>query len=527
MAEPTNKIPETPASRGYALLIGIDHYDTLDPSAELLGSRNDVVLWRSFCRKHLGIPAENIRVLTSPPLDPSKDFGDDTVPPESLGDAGEVSIRDGYAWLLAKMDGGKNPGLLTYSGHGMVVGGRPALSTASLGASGAGAILLRDLREAVSKAKAEQALTAIFDCCHVVAPAAQSHLRRSTGLVAAGETAPEIVDEDYNVSHRVFLAARPGQAAYQCTLGERSQGALSFALVTTAEQWKATNAPGQTGLDVDNKVLFKRARKLLGALRMKQSPKLREPFDPESRRLVRRLPFFGTEARATSRKPDALRVKQQLPPDWFITIYLGSDDTGTVLAQIVTMGGTHNSATVSQAGNSHIPMTWGGNSEIWYVNTTALGSQLSSTAKIFITSESLRVDSSGNLLVILHENTPFTFGGPIVGVRGDNFGVGTYRSDESATWTPGAPATYSSSTSYYFTESSNTANPTMVIQIVVPTPGSTSFTAVQWYQLYSSVPSAPPTDIQPGSTSGIGYEIGSAPTISNLLYSAVSTLIQQ
>jgi hypothetical protein len=526
MNAPIDPTPETSASPGYALLIGINHYDNLDPSAELPGSRNDVLMWYRFCRDHLGIPAENIRALTSPPLDPKKDFGDAAVPPETLGDAAEASIRDGYAWLLAKMDGGKSPGLLTYSGHGMVVDGRPALSTASLGGNGAGAILLSDLRDAVSKAKAEQALTAIFDCCHVVAPAAQSHLRRSTALVAAGQTAPEIVDEAFNVSHRVLLAARPGQAAYQCNLGERFHGALSFALVTTAEQWKATNAPGQTGLDVDYRDLFKRARKLLRALRMKQSPKLRVPFDPESRRLVRRLPFFGTEARATTRKPDAPRVKQQLPPDWLITIRQDSND-GAILAQIVTMGDTQTRVVVSQQGNSHSPMPWPATSEIWYANTLAIGALSSSTAKIVVTSEQLKVDDSGSWVVTLGANTTFAFGGPLVGVRGDNFGIGTYSSIESATWTPGSPTPFTS-TSYYFTAPpAATADYSMVMQIVVPSPGSTSLVAVQWYKLYPTAPSAPPTDIQPGSTTGIGYASSAAPPISDRLYSAVSFLKAQ
>lgn len=523
MPAPIDPTPETSASPGYALLIGIDHYDNLDPSAELPGSRNDVLLWYRFCRNHLGIPVENIRMLTGPLLDSSKDFNADPVPPESLGGADEASIRDGYAWLLAKMDSGKIPGLLTYSGHGLIAGGGPALSTTKLGAGDAGAIPLKELGAAVKKYSAQHALTAVFDCCHLVVPASQSHLRRSTGLLSGGQMAPEVVDEDFNVSNRVFLAARPGQAAYQCKVGERFHGALSYALVTTAEQWKATEAPGQTGLDVDNKVLFKRARKLLRALRMKQSPKLRVPFDHENRELSRRLPFFGTNARPTSRKPDQMRVKQQLPPDWLITIRQDSND-GAILAQIVTMGDTQNRVVVSQQGNPHSPMTWDAKSEIWYANTLAIGALSSSTAKIVITSEPLKVDDSGRWVVTLGANTTFAFGYP--GQFPDNFGVGTYSSIESAPWTPGSPTPYTS-TSYYFTAPSTTADPGMVIQIVVPSPGSTSLVAVQWYKLYTTTPSAPPTDIQPGSPTGIGYASSAAPPISNLVYSAVSSLRAQ
>lgn len=522
MSEQTHPTPAAPKSSGYALLIGIDHYDRLPSSAELPGSRNDVLMWHWFCREHLGIPVENIRMLTSPRLDPSKDFGDDTVPPESVGDAGEASLRDGYAWLLAKMDGGKNPGLLTYSGHGLIAQGRPALSTASLEVGGAGAILLSELGEAVKNASAQQALTAIFDCCHLVAPASPSNLRRSTGLSDSAETAPELVDKAFNVSHRVFLAARPGQAAYQCKLGDRFHSALSFALVTTAEQWKATNAPGQTGLDVDNKVLFKRARKLLRSLRMKQSPKLRVPFDPESRKLARTLPFFGTEARATTRKPDATRVKQQMPPDWLFTIYLGADTTAPILAQIVTMGRTQKAA-FSQG--DHVPVTLGGSSEQWYMNPDAL-SKLSASTSLFITAQQPSVDGSGALRVTLDGATHFAFG------QNGQFGVSTYRAGENATWVANQSSSFANS--YSFSASSSTRNPMLSIQLVV-SPDGKSLTEVHWYLSYDSAPLPAPTFIQPGGepatidgkSAGFVYSRAPAPTPTSFVYSAVSTLVPQ
>ncbi len=300
----------TPTNSGYALLIGVDHYDTLGSAAELSGSRNDVLMWHWFCRQHLGIPAENIRMLTSPRLDPGKDFGGDPVPAESLGDASEASIRAGYAWLLERMNGGKNPGLLAYSGHGLLLAnGRPALSASDVTAGGKGGIPLQELGEAVSKASAQQMLTAIFDCCHVAAPASVGDLRTCTGLSYGAESAPSIEDEAFNVSHRVFLAASPGRPAYQGKMGRSVHGALSFALVTAAEQWKASQAPGQTGLDVNHKELFKRAKKLLRALRMKQSPKLRVPFDAQSRSAGRKMPFFGMAAGITARTPDAVRER--------------------------------------------------------------------------------------------------------------------------------------------------------------------------------------------------------------------------
>lgn len=303
------------SSTGFALLVGIDHYENLGESAELLGSRNDVLMWHWFCRQQLGIPPENIRMLTSPALDPKNDFGDDSVPSGALGEATEEGIRKGYVWLLENMKGGQSPGLLTYSGHGLLLSSQvPALSTSSMKGDGTGAIALRDIGKAVQAAHAEEALTAVFDCCHVAAPPSKSTLRRSTGLSIGAADATPIEDEDFNVSHRVFLASRPGQHAHQGKLGRNVHGALSFALVTAAEQWKASEDPGQTGLDVNHKQLFKRARKLLRALRMKQSPKLRVPFDRASRSLVRKMPFFGLHPGVTSRKADAARGHVQIDP---------------------------------------------------------------------------------------------------------------------------------------------------------------------------------------------------------------------
>ena len=349
------------SNSGFALLIGIDHYSKLGEGAELLGSRNDVLMWHWFCRQHLGIPPENIRMLTSPALDPNKDFGGDTVPAGTLAEATEKAIREGYAWLLSNMKGGQTPGLLSYSGHGLLVGGKvPALSTSDMLSDGTGAIALRDIGKAVQDAHAQEALTAVFDCCHVAAPSAKSDLRTTTSLPVGADDAASIDDEDFNVSHRVFLAARPGQEAHQGKLGRNVHGALSFALVTAAEQWKASQAPGQTGLDVNHKQLFKRARKLVRALRMKQSLKLRVPFDRQSRSVVRKMPFFGLHAGFTTRKADAPRHKIQVDPGQkdfrFYTITQGD----TVIAYIVSMNTTQ---TATFGGTA---FTFTGGQEYWY-----------------------------------------------------------------------------------------------------------------------------------------------------------------
>jgi hypothetical protein len=371
------------SNSGYALLIGIDHYEELGDSAQLLGSRNDVLMWHWFCRQQLGIPSENILMLTSPKLDPVKDFGGDTVPAGSLGEATAENIRKGHAWLLQNMDGGKSPGLLTYSGHGLLLGAAPALSTSDIKADGTGALLLRDIGEAVQAANAQQALTAVFDCCHIAAPAAKSDLRSPTSLSFGAADAAAIEDEDFNVCHRVFLASRPGQPAHQGKLGRNVHGALSFALVTAAEQWKASQAAGQTGIDVNHKQLFKRARKILRALRMKQSPKLRVPFDREGRSFVRKMPFFGLHSDVTTRKPDAQRHRIQLDPN-----EASGDYTLYTLTVTYTPDGGKSTTQTSQVlsvGNSCTTLGYTGGKEYWnlsqaFLNAFGSGNTVSSLA---------------------------------------------------------------------------------------------------------------------------------------------------
>ena len=58
----------SPHASGYALLIGVETYDGLSPDKQLHAGRNDVLAFYKVCRR-LGMPPENISLLTSPVLD--------------------------------------------------------------------------------------------------------------------------------------------------------------------------------------------------------------------------------------------------------------------------------------------------------------------------------------------------------------------------------------------------------------------------------------------------------------------------
>jgi hypothetical protein len=301
-----------PTNNGYALLIGVDDYSTYDRSmgnpgntSDLLGSRHDAVLFYWLCRRLFGLPPSNIKILTSPSLSQAElEYSD--APPENLGEATEGSIRSGVDWLVQQMNGGTVQGLLTFSGHGAWVEDKGAvICPADVREAFTGAITVRDLRSAVERGKARKALTVVLDCSHAAPQryaVAPLDLRRNTALPHGGSAEDVATDDQaFNMSDRTLLAARPGKHAYQAQLGRGFHGALSFSLVTVAEQWRATQEAVSGQYDVSYKRLFRRVKDVFKALEMGQKPELR------ASKAIRKVPFFALEGKKKARKSDAAR----------------------------------------------------------------------------------------------------------------------------------------------------------------------------------------------------------------------------
>jgi hypothetical protein len=53
----------------YAVLIGVNEYPKLGASASLKGSCNDMRHWLRFARVSLGVPGEQVQLLTHPALE--------------------------------------------------------------------------------------------------------------------------------------------------------------------------------------------------------------------------------------------------------------------------------------------------------------------------------------------------------------------------------------------------------------------------------------------------------------------------
>ncbi|WP_437623924.1 caspase family protein [Sorangium sp. So ce1151] len=391
-----DKTISTKTGTTHALLIGVDNYSTFDPNggSNLRGSRNDVVLLASYCMEVLGIQAENIHVLTTPEMS-LDDFQKRMIPPEiepdeskswleslprvTRGKATKDGVKDSLEWLLATSKKSAGAALFAFSGHGAwssTAGPLLCLEDTTQDFTD-GVLALKDLGAEIAKARARHKLIALFDCCHVTASGRNSRLQ-GKALPHLG-TAQNVVDDEdlFNVSDRVILGATPGKEAFQMRLG-RWHGALTFALVTAAERWRADNEVSHGSY----KHVMKRAKGTLKALGVPQNPELWVA--------IRQSPFLGVKAGPMQREPDAEKDGAQLQPDWIYTIYLGVNTGSPVLAQVVV---TSTGPVYLRWGNSTpVPINPSSPTEYWYLNTSQLVN-VASAANVFITRTTLKGNS--------------------------------------------------------------------------------------------------------------------------------------
>jgi len=294
---------------GYALLIGIDDYRAFDRStgqpegtSSLHGSVLDAHVLFRLCTQ-LGMKPENIRVVTSPPADPTMFPGAD---PASFGDASEEGIRAAVGWLADKLGGGR-AGLLTYSGHGahLCNAGLLMCPSDTAGAGFEHAIPFEDLRALLGGAATN--LTVVLDCCHGGAFAADPRGRRPTTLggdaVARGERRDEMM-----IGARVLAACQPGEMTQQASFGGRWHGAFSWALGAVVDQWRAVDQGGNVRMDLSYGTLLEKARQLLAVLDFPGTPALYGPSGVEWLAVLQ----VGRRSEGTCARPDGQRAGVQL-----------------------------------------------------------------------------------------------------------------------------------------------------------------------------------------------------------------------
>ena len=118
---PDHLSPNDPGT-ALALIVGVSDYSGLDQDTrnDLPGACNDVIQWWEYFTETLGIPAENICVLSSP-VPGSK--ADEWV--KALAESGRASrvapatrsnILGAFFSLAEKLSGGTHTGIATWSG---------------------------------------------------------------------------------------------------------------------------------------------------------------------------------------------------------------------------------------------------------------------------------------------------------------------------------------------------------------------------------------------------------------------------
>jgi hypothetical protein len=343
--------PTPPAGR--ALLIGVEHYPH-HHGKDLRAGRNDVLAFWKVCRR-LGYPPQDIRVLTSPPLEmqdlvwaeiellqatpPSegaeRDQLEETLRHE-LGRQGVApdvaerrSILAGAKWLAEGLaqrgDDGELPslpGLFTFSGHGAQRGGELVLCPSDTGKIEGGglsnAVTLRELGAIFAEADADKTpgtpsptdnLTVVLDCCFAASGVAREGQLVPTLSAGAGGGAGKTRTE---IGNRVFCASGPDSPSYQAMLGGYWYSAFTWALTVSLEQWKTDMEGPYAESTVSHNELLFRARTLMRALGLRQHPVFE---DGEGRGNQRVFHHGASPALPAKGSPDAPRLHGQLQPD--------------------------------------------------------------------------------------------------------------------------------------------------------------------------------------------------------------------
>ena len=252
----------------YAVLIGVNEYPNLGAGASLKGSCNDMRHWLRFARVSLGVPGEQVQLLTHPALE-----GDDVRLPKghqhgASADEANVAIDALVRWLQENPTG---TGLIVFSGHGGHIrpGDDPNATDfdgdrLALGLSDAeitdgtlrGAIVVQQLDLRLAALGLNERVTLVIDACY-----GDLNVRRFDEGLLAAEPQPGA-----GTGLRVLLSTAVGAASYEAYIAGQWQSAYSFALLTLLSQWGHAQVGGVHIIKASHRELTFRARELLNVL---------------------------------------------------------------------------------------------------------------------------------------------------------------------------------------------------------------------------------------------------------------------
>jgi hypothetical protein len=299
-----------------ALFIGVNDYSAYDRSVDqppgkssLPGSRNDA---RAFWRvaRWLGMRPENLRILTSPPLDPAELEGATAA---NVGEASESGILEGVGWLASMLRGQpQRAALMTYSGHGAYLDSKGLLLCPSdtQGADLQHAIAFSTLGELLGPAG--QNLTTVLDCCHSGAAGASTSGGSDRRIPSLGRAlVPDrVTEQDLCFAGRVLAACRPQQVTEQSLFMGQWDGSFSWAVASAMEQWKSVPDGDGRRLEVRYGDLIDRSAVLMKTLAFSGFPLVTGPANVRALAVMQR----GEVPAEASWKPDAKPIILQLDP---------------------------------------------------------------------------------------------------------------------------------------------------------------------------------------------------------------------
>lgn len=315
----------------FAVIVGVEDYTDFDPSggANLPGAQADARSWLHYCIETLGVPHDNIVLLTKR-LEGEHERGQGS-PTQALhrrAEATYANIRRSMVELGDRMraEGGPCTAIFAYSGHGlaprwagqiregMSLGIAPCDLSAQDGVV-QNAILFGALESWLGELPEHSQVSSFLDCCYSTLP---QSLRLDKGKEQSGA-----------LQHGPFagptvLATELWGSSYFIDTFEGPRGAFTWALLTLLPQWTLRESQGVPFANVSYGNLVFRTRELLAVMGVEQAPVL----VGDSRNSMR--PVFYPDAVthiATANTPDKPRRSAQLDDD-------ADHDTGFTLLQV-------------------------------------------------------------------------------------------------------------------------------------------------------------------------------------------------
>ncbi|MEZ4300482.1 MAG: caspase family protein [Polyangiaceae bacterium] len=355
------------------LFIGVNDYSAYDRSvdnrkgtSDLPGSIHDAkTFWR--VARWLGMRPENLRIVTSPKIDPAELEG---ATADNVGEATEQGILAGVGWLATGLaNRPERAALMTYSGHGAYEAAKGLLLCPSNteGADLKHAIPFSTLSELLRPVG--ENLTSVLDCCHAGAVKGRPPSGSEGRLLSIGgaEVPSSVMPHDLAFAGRVLSACRPQETTQQARFMGRWAGAFTWAVASAMEQWKSVPDGAGRRLDVTYGTLASQAAALLQTLSLQGTPQVTGPRGVRDLAVLQR----GTTPAETTEDPDGVGLQLQLDPGggcyrW----YTIRDNNGVTYANVLV---PRTEGQIGGSGTTYMPGT-----EYWFnVITSRLSSSTS------------------------------------------------------------------------------------------------------------------------------------------------------